>query len=86
MKTIKWYNIIFIIIFVISTVYLIENLIILSIKLKTLTTIGTILIGLALIAIILTGDWLIEEYKSYLKKYKIPYINLHILKKYKNRD
>lgn len=61
MKKISWYNLLFLIIFLISLLYFIENIIVLTTTLSTLTPIGTLFLGISIIIIILVGDILIDE-------------------------
>lgn len=61
MKRISWYNLLFLIIFLISLLYFIENIIVLTTTLYTLTPIGTFFLGISIIIIILVGDILIDE-------------------------
>lgn len=61
MKKISWYNLLFLIIFLISLLYFIENIIVLTTTLSTSTPIGTLFLGISIIIIILVGDILIDE-------------------------
>ena len=61
MKRISWYNLLFLIIFLISLLYFIENIIVLITTLSTLTPIGILFLGISIIVMILVGDILIDE-------------------------
>ncbi len=68
MKKISWYRLLIVIIFIINLLYLIENIIVLTTNLATLTQVGTLFLGISIIIIILVGDILIDEI-NLTKKY-----------------
>lgn len=68
MKKISWYRLLIVIIFTINLLYLIENIIVLTTNLATLTQVGTLFLGISIIIIILVGDILIDEI-NLTKKY-----------------
>ena len=77
MKKISWYRLLIVIIFIINLLYLIENIIVLTTNLATLTQVGTLFLGISIIIIILVGDILIDEI-NLTKKYQLAH-------KYKNK-
>ena len=68
MKKISWYRLLIVIIFIINLLYLIENIIVLTTNLATLTQVGTLFLGISIIIIILVGDIIIDEI-NLTKKY-----------------